>query len=329
MAVPVTDTDTGSSSSINMASAPSDAELRVKIKELIPTVDVNTMGVKAFVKLLSAECDGIDLKPRKDFIKQALTEIISEENEDDQDEVDDDEDEEHDDAEVSSGKGAGGLAQRKEISDKLATFLGKGKTMARTEIVRELWNYIRENNLQNPSNKREIILDDAMRKVFECPKFTMFTMNKYIGAHIHPFKAVDLTSTPKRTSSKRKASKARGSSTAKKARKVGTQPPYRLSEELQAIVGTDILPRPQVVSKLWEYIKAHGLQNENDRREILCDEKLKKVLKKDKISMFQMNVPIGAHLLEKLDKSEYQHDEVDKDEEEIGSAGDGDEEDGE
>jgi chromatin remodeling complex protein RSC6 len=94
-------------------------------------------------------------------------------------------------------------------------------------------------------------------------------------------------------------------------------------------VGTDILPRPQVVSKLWEYIKAHGLQNENDRREILCDEKLKKVLKKDKISMFQMNVPIGAHLLEKLDKSEYQHDEVDKDEEEIGSAGDGDEEDGE
>jgi upstream activation factor subunit UAF30 len=314
------------------AAAPSDAELRVKIKALIPTVDVNTMGVKAFVKLLSAECDGIDLKPRKDFIKQALTEIISEENEDDQDEVDDDEDdEEHDDDEVSSGKGAGGkgLAQKKEISDKLAAFLGKGKTMARTEIVRELWNYIRENNLQNPSNKREIMLDDAMRKVFECPTFTMFTMNKYIGAHIHPFKAVDLTSTPKRTSSKRKASKARGS-TAKKARKVGTQPPYRLSEELQAIVGTDVLPRPQVVSKLWEYIKANNLQNENDRREILCDEKLKKVLKKDKISMFQMNVPIGAHLLEKLDKSEYQHDEVDKDGEGLGSADeddDGDEED--
>lgn len=301
-----------------VAAKPSDDELREKIKALVPQVDLNTMGMKAFVKLLSTEVGGVDLKPRKDFIKQALTEAINEAGKDDDEseakEESQEELEESEDEEVSTPKkgrgsakkgGGGGLAQRKEISDKLAAFLGKGKTMARTDIVKELWNYIRDNDLQNPANKREIILDAAMRKVFDCKMFTMFTMNKYIGAHIDPFKPVDLTSSPKASAQKkRKTSKESGSA---KKRKVGTQPPYRLSDELQAIVGTDILPRPQVVSKIWTYIKANNLQNENDKREILCDAKLKKVMKSDKISMFQMNVHIGEHLIEKLDKSEYKH----------------------
>jgi upstream activation factor subunit UAF30 len=299
---------------------PTNDELREKIKAMVPKVDLETMGMKAFIKLLSKDL-GVDLKPRKDFIKQTLTEAINGAEEEEEIEANDEsEEEEESEDEVSApkakksnggkdGRGGGGLAQRKEISDKLAAFLNKGKIMARTDIVKELWNYIRENNLQNPSNKREIILDEAMQKVFECKMFTMFTMNKYIGAHIDPFKPVDLTPTPKASAQKkRKASKDSGSP---KKRKVGTQPPYRLSEELQAIVGTDILPRPQVVSKIWTYIKANNLQDENDRREIICDAKLKKIMKKDKISMFQMNVHIGAHLLEKLDKSEYQHDTCD------------------
>lgn len=298
------------------SATPSDAELREKIKALLPRVDLETMGMKAFIKLLSAEVGGVDLKPRKDFVRQALTEAINGANkEEDESEADEDgaeEEEESDDDGPATppskkGSGGGGLSQRKEISNKLAEFLGKGQTMARTDIVKELWNYIRDNNLQNPDNKREIILDAAMRKVFDCNTFTMFTMNKYIGAHIHPFKPVDLTPTPQ-SDAKRKRKARKESSSAKKKRKVGTQPPYRLSEELQAIVGTDILPRPQVVSKIWVYIKANNLQNENDKREIICDAKLKKIMKRDKISMFQMNVHIGAHLIEKLDKSEYQHD---------------------
>mgnify|MGYP006378681043 FL=1 len=76
-------------------------------------------------------------------------------------------------------------------------------------------------------------------------------------------------------------------------------------------MGTDILPRPQVVSKIWVYIREHELQNPNDKREILCDEKLQKVMKKTKISMFKMNAMIGAHMLEKLDRSAYKHDEED------------------
>ena len=125
--------------------------------------------------------------------------------------------------------------------------------MARTEIVKCLWEYIRENNLQNPANKREIILDSEMKKVFGCETFTMFTMNKYVGAHIEPFKPVDL-STNSTTPKKRKTPKE------KKPRKAGTQAPYQLSPELVRVTGKQILPRPQVTKALWEYIRANDLQ---------------------------------------------------------------------
>ncbi|MDQ2743472.1 MAG: SWIB/MDM2 domain-containing protein, partial [Chloroflexota bacterium] len=49
------------------------------------------------------------------------------------------------------------------------------------------------------------------------------------------------------------------------------QKPLQPSEELAAVVGSAPLPRGQVVSKVWEYIKAQGLQNPENRREILAD----------------------------------------------------------
>jgi upstream activation factor subunit UAF30 len=75
---------------------------------------------------------------------------------------------------------------------------------------------------------------------------------------------------------------------------------------LQDVVQVDVLPRPQVVSKLWEYIKANQLQNPSDKREILCDAKLKKIFQnKSKVTMFNMNQFLSNHLLEKVDRSEY------------------------
>jgi upstream activation factor subunit UAF30 len=301
---------------------PTDDEIKTKIQEVLPRIDIDSMGMKAFIKLLSKEMGDVDLKPRKEFIKQALTEAINSETNEHEEESSEEHDDEEDAAPAIKKKKGGGLSQSKEISDKLAAFLGKGKMMARTDVVKCLWAYIREHDLQNPSNKREIILDDAMRDVFGCESFTMFTMNKYVGAHIHPFKPVDLTSSSKTASRRRsttttttKKRKGKTAGNAKKKRKTGSQPPYRLSPELQDIVGTDILPRPQVVSKIWTYIKANNLQNENDKREIICDEKLLKIIKKPKISMFQMNACITEHLIEKLDKSAYHHEGSDDEEE--------------
>jgi chromatin remodeling complex protein RSC6 len=74
------------------------------------------------------------------------------------------------------------------------------------------------------------------------------------------------------------------------------QQPLKPSAELGAIVGTNPLPRGEVVSKVWDYIKKNNLQNPENKREILADDKLKKVFGKDKCTMFEMNKYLAAHL---------------------------------
>ncbi len=76
----------------------------------------------------------------------------------------------------------------------------------------------------------------------------------------------------------------------------GLQRPVKPSAELAAITGPDPLPRSQVVSKMWDYIKKNNLQNPANKREILADDKLKKVFGVDKCSMFEMNKHIAKHV---------------------------------
>ena len=74
------------------------------------------------------------------------------------------------------------------------------------------------------------------------------------------------------------------------------QIPLKPSAELAAVVGAGPLPRGQVVSKMWDYIKKHKLQNPANMREILADDKLSKIFGKKKVTMFEMNEHIAAHL---------------------------------
>ncbi len=73
--------------------------------------------------------------------------------------------------------------------------------------------------------------------------------------------------------------------------------PLQPSAALAAVVGSSPMPRTEVVSKVWEYIKANNLQNPENKREILADEKLRAVFGgKDKVSMFEMNKHFAQHL---------------------------------
>ena len=74
------------------------------------------------------------------------------------------------------------------------------------------------------------------------------------------------------------------------------QKPLQLSDALTAVVGPGPLSRGEVVSKVWNYIKSNDLQNPENRREILADDKLRKVLGKDKVTMFEMNKHLAQHL---------------------------------
>jgi upstream activation factor subunit UAF30 len=93
-----------------------------------------------------------------------------------------------------------------------------------------------------------------------------------------------------------KTSTNAGGAKTQEAKGTGIHAPVQPSPELGAVVGNDKLPRSQVISKVWEYIKEHNLQNPENKREIVADDKLKKVFGKDKVTMFEMNKYISAHV---------------------------------
>jgi upstream activation factor subunit UAF30 len=112
-----------------------------------------------------------------------------------------------------------------------------------------------------------------------------------------------MTNTGKKTqATPAKAAPAAGKSSkapeAKKAKAAGSAfaKPLQPSKELAAVVGSDPLPRTEVVSKVWHYIKKHKLQNEANKREILADDKLAAVFGKSKVTMFEMNKFLAQHL---------------------------------
>lgn len=72
--------------------------------------------------------------------------------------------------------------------------------------------------------------------------------------------------------------------------------PMDLSADLEAVVGKGPMPRSQVVKKLWEYIKKHDLQNPQNKRNILADDKLQPLFKKKEVTMFEMTKLVSAHM---------------------------------
>jgi chromatin remodeling complex protein RSC6 len=93
-----------------------------------------------------------------------------------------------------------------------------------------------------------------------------------------------------------KASPEKAAAKPKAGKANALQQPLRPSQELAQVVGADPLSRGEVVRKVWEYIRAHNLQNPENRREILADDKLSKVFGKDKVTMFEMNKYLAQHL---------------------------------
>ena len=72
--------------------------------------------------------------------------------------------------------------------------------------------------------------------------------------------------------------------------------PLTPSAALAAVVGAAPLPRTEVVSKLWVYIKKHSLQDKTNKRNINADDKLKAVFGKAQVTMFELASLIGKHL---------------------------------
>ncbi|UDL94356.1 SWIB/MDM2 domain-containing protein [Lichenihabitans sp. PAMC28606] len=93
-----------------------------------------------------------------------------------------------------------------------------------------------------------------------------------------------------------KATKAKAAAPAAKKPAAGLMKPVQPSKELGAIVGHEPMPRTEVISKIWDHIRKHNLQNPENKREILADDKLKVIFGKDSATMFEMNKLLSPHL---------------------------------
>lgn len=76
-----------------------------------------------------------------------------------------------------------GVHKPMELSPELEVLV-QAKHLSRPQVVKGLWSYIRENNLQDPEDKRKIRCDDAMKAVFEQDHVQMFEMSKLVAKHL-------------------------------------------------------------------------------------------------------------------------------------------------
>ncbi|MGB7977809.1 MAG: type I DNA topoisomerase [Chlamydiales bacterium] len=81
-----------------------------------------------------------------------------------------------------------------------------------------------------------------------------------------------------------------------KKKRAVPQPAYKVSADLAKIVGVSELSRPEATKKIWEYIKAHKLQDPINKRRIIPDAALSKIIGKEPIDMMKLSSFLSKHL---------------------------------
>ena len=73
--------------------------------------------------------------------------------------------------------------------------------------------------------------------------------------------------------------------------------PLQPDAVLAEVVGDKPIPRTEITSRLWVYIKKKGLQNKKDRRKIDADDALRAIFNgKKQVSMFEMTKLVAQHV---------------------------------
>ncbi|KAE8715146.1 SWIB complex BAF60b domain-containing protein, putative isoform 3 [Hibiscus syriacus] len=184
--------------------------------------------------------------------------------------------------------GSGGLNKVCSVSPALQAIVGE-PALPRTEIVKQLWAYIRKNSLQDPSNKRKIICDEALRAVFETDCTDMFKMNKLLQ-NILPL----LTH---QESSQTKKGEVNVKSTTE-----GVEPgpkPVIISEALAKFLGAGgrEMLAAEVERRVWEYIKVNHLEDPSNSMVVLCDANLREIIGCESISVMGIRDSLLRHHL--------------------------------
>ncbi|GMN37545.1 hypothetical protein TIFTF001_006897 [Ficus carica] len=319
----------------------SDAELVERLRDILRCSDLDTTTPSGVRRQLEHDF-AVDLSDRKAFIRDQIDLFLEshmanppeqepepepaaeeEEEAEDEDEDEDDEDDNGGKGRRKGGstkadkdvkkKGGGGFAKLCSLSPQLQTFIGEA-VLARTEVVKKLWSYIKENSLQDPKNKQNIICDESLRALFHVDRINMFQMNKALAKHIWPLNvdnAVTENSSQKEKQSKQEqeeeeeeeeeedSDEPKQKEKRQKKGGSGLLAPLPLSDALVKFLGTgeNALSRADVVKRMWEYIKQHDLQDPSDKRRIICDDKLKELFDVDTFNGFSVSKLLTAHFV--------------------------------
>nr|AEV40987.1 SWIB/MDM2 domain-containing protein [Oryza minuta] len=183
--------------------------------------------------------------------------------------------------------GPGGLNKVCAISPELQTIVGE-TVMSRTQIVKQLWQYIRQNNLQDPDDKRKIICNDELRVVFGTDTTDMFKMNKLLAKHITPLDPKDQI---------REAKKYKPSDVATQPMPPINQPSVVISDALAKFIGMEgTVPQDDALRYLWDYIKANQLEDVI-AGSILCDSKLQELFGCESIPSSGLSELLAHHFI--------------------------------
>ncbi|KAL0587125.1 hypothetical protein ABG067_003183 [Albugo candida] len=310
---------------------PSRANLRSEIETILKDANLETVSRKTVRNQLES-LFSCDLSADKKYINETILEVIENQQRNEKCEADD----ECDEATVPNETSGKKLSQKNvkqtrkivkerkspfdaelSLSPELAAVMGTDR-MSRPQIVKELWNYIRANNLQDPNDKRRIVFDAQLKSVFQREAATMFTLNKYIKRHVRKpedlpvegWKAIlrdgissEEDETPKKEPSKKKKKRLKKTTGDKASedekipkRNSAFNAELAVSPELAQVLGSDRLARPTIVKLLWKYIHEHQLQDPTDKRKILLDDNLRNVFKRDSFTMFSMNKFVKRHV---------------------------------
>lgn len=327
----------------------SEQEIAERLKEILQTADLTTTTTTSIRRKLEEEL-GVDLTSKKAFIREqvdlyllhqqeqvdnneakeegeeGLENEVKEEEQSSEQPGDEEEDEEEDEEggsvkrshksssnkeKTKKGTG-GGFTKLCGLSPELQSVLGVSE-LSRTQVVKQLWVYIRENDLQDPQNRRKILCDDKLRLVFRKDSVDMFEMNKVLSNHILRLDNGNVVSEDSEPKAKRPKQEKKGSEDSESKSKRRKQEkkeggsgknsgfcsPLPLSDALVTFLGTgeSQLSRAEVVKRIWGYIKDKNLQDPSDKRRIVCDMKLRELFGCDTFNGFGVTKLLTTHFL--------------------------------
>lgn len=314
---------------------PSEDELVNAVNEILRNNDLEKITLRIVMNMLSQrfECSRDDLASRKRFVRATINDFLENNYDPTKGEPEPTPSKKRKVSTFDENKTwkLTGLEKAVVLAEPLAELIGK-PVISRSAIPKFFSNYAKEHGLQDPADKRNIRCDDALKAALSATSFTFFSLNKIISRLVYrpdecseelqelarkcdeklleekiakkreQHEKGEVPEGRKGAGKKQKGSKQKAAKQQEDAdrpkKPSALSKPMQLSDALVAVCGgATQLPRSEVLKKIWEHIHANELQDPNNRKQILCDDKLKAICDNNaSVPHMWINKYLSAHM---------------------------------